>query len=269
MALVDYIPFLGNDRYEDLGPALRKVQGEHDAVILFPYDDGTFFPKPADFDKELLGGKGGYETIDGDKIVLDGAGEPKKNLFGVPMLLACDPTEHAAAVEPMKAHIAHKKDLGQWLMVDRRGNVLEAGEAMVQATDDEDELQDIGLEGTMVQEHAQERGISMDRALEELQAAGDVTKVYDFSTPAAPVATDGGEVEIEEATHVAVDQSKAADLLPRTMSTEEINVALDKARMEEHDEGKIKDLITYGVVLGVIVTILAAIVLGGMFFLVG
>lgn len=297
MSIEKYIPFMSHDPYKPLRNALTKLRGDADALVLFPYDDGTFFPKRANFDKELLGGMGGYETPDGDKVILDGAGEPKKSLLGVPLLLACDPTEHTSAVEPMKAYMAHKKDLGEWIKVDKRGNIIEAGESLELVGDDSDGPDvdiDVGLEGSMVEDKASELNDGRDpttqdlqRALETLEQEGDVRKLYDFATPAAPsvrmgdgdeaadAAADGGmvtsdpDVEIEEATHVAVDQSKAADLLPRKLSSEELNVALDKARMQEHDEEKWKRIFVQGAILGAIGMLIGAIVMGGMFFLIG
>jgi len=46
------------------------------------------------------------------------------------VILAIDPTEHAAAVDPLKAYVAHENDLGNWIKVDREGNIIEAGEAV-------------------------------------------------------------------------------------------------------------------------------------------
>lgn len=301
----------------DVAEALQNKRGDADALALMPYDDGTFYLKPCNFDKELIGGQGGYETEDGDKIVLDGDGEPVKQLLGVDVILSIDPTEHAAAVEPVKAFMAQKNNIGEWLKVDRQGNIIEVGEALMPAPESDVSLDDVGPEGTAVEERADEiveeqrirKRQAMELALEELEKEHEVTKVMDLAPPAAPklkpdvkdvdadieplppedsngsrfsnlfgngeTAADGGmaipeigtdnidvdwTVDLEEATHIAVDQSKATDLMPTTTSTVELNTALDKARMEEYEEGKLMKYFVYGLVSGALV----AVVFGGI-----
>jgi hypothetical protein len=252
------LKFWQSDPHKTLVKGLERVRGDADAIALLPYDDGTFYMKPANFDKELIGGQGGYETEDGDKIVLDGGGEPVKSLLGIDVILAVDPTEHAAAVEPIKALIAHRNNLGEWLKVDKKGNIIEAGDG-VELADDTADI-DVGPEGTMVEEVATNEQIAFDAAMAKLEKQGDVSKVYDIAPPAAPAMTDGGEVRMDEATHIAVDQSKAADLMPTTTSTTELNTALDKARMEEYEEGKLMKYFVYGAVfMSVILGILGVV----------
>jgi hypothetical protein len=256
----------GKDPEQVLFQALQAIRGDADLVALLPYDDGTFYMKPANFDKELIGGQGGYETEDGDKIVLDGDGEPVKSLFGVDVLLAVDPTEHAGAVDPVKALMAQKNNMGEWIKVDRQGDVIEAGEALTPAPTSDVE---VGPEGTAVEAEAQQmmqeqgvpESVAMERALQKLEKEGEVTKVMDLAPMAAPVVDDEGNVGIEEASHIAVDQSKGADLMPTTTSTVELNTALDKARMEEYEEGRLTKYLVYGIVIG----FLAAILSGGAF----
>lgn len=359
MSVLDTLKFWSNsDPYEELVTGLRMIQGDMDALALLPYDDGTFFLKPCNFDKDLIGGQGGYETDDGDKIVLDGDGEPKRDLFGVPLLLAVDPTEHAAAVDPIKALVAQKDNIGEWIRVDREANVVELGPALKSVADsavfaepgsedhwttqaleydavedrllsmgvepddaseeliqqavrqveqaaadaaenDEDreedwrdylpwgddidsgvepapEPVDIDIEDSMVGDKLREMGVQpnmasdemVHKAMKHLAENDDLTKVYDIAPPAAPAVADGGELVLEEATHIAVDQSKAADLLPKTTSTTELNTALDKARMEEHDEDKVKDLITYGIIIGAVIGGVFAVVMAIIFALI-
>lgn len=318
----EYIPF-GSDPTEQLVAGLDGILGDGDAIALLPYDDGTFYMKRAYFDKELIGGIGGFETDDGDKIAVDGAGEAVRSLFGVPVVLGVDPTEHAAAVDPIKAVVAHKDDIGEWVRVDRQGAVVQVGpaldpapvinaaadadEAFDVATDDElltlyydhydpreysarekrdlvdeheaairEQLADIysddqpeleanGMVGdggmvTDFQEQAHKERhstMSFEEALRELAERGDVTKVYDIAPPAGMYLDPQGEARVEEATHIAVDQSKAADLLPTTWDTVELNTALDKARMEEHEEGKLMKYFVYGMVaMGVMALVL-------------
>lgn len=310
---------------QQLVTGLDALLGDGDAIALLPYDDGTFFPKRAYFDKGLIGGMGGYETDDGDKIVVDGSGEAVRDLYGVPMLLGVDPTEHAAAVDPIKALIAHKNDIGEWIRVDQKGNVVQVGPALDPAplieesedadeafrTASDDELLTIYLDEYDPREYSErekrelvadnEEGIratleealaadgqvevdangmvddggmvgeamtdgsgqlvkSFDDALMELAEKGDVTKVYDIAPPSGMYLDDEGDVKIEEATHIAVDQSKAADLMPTTHSTVEINTALDKARMEEYEEGKLMTYALYGAIAGAVVTLVVAVV---------
>lgn len=260
--MFEFIKFWKDDTegYDQIAAGLHDVQGDADAVVLFPYDDGTFFLKAAHFDKELLGGKGGYETEDDDKIVLDGDGEPKKDLFGVPIILAVDPTEHAGAVEPIKSYVAQKKNIGEWVKTDTEGNVLEVGEALL---DLKDEI-DVGLEGTLVEEKAMQEDMAIETALKEMEKTGEVRKILDLAPPATASVNDDGEIEVDEATHVAVDQSKATDLMPTTTSTTELNTALDRARMEEYEEGK---LVKYAIYGGAAVFIGESILVTVMFFL--
>lgn len=378
MAWQDFIPGVNPDPYAGLADELAATLGDADALALLPYDDGTFFLKRAYFDKGLIGGLGGYETDDGDKIAVDGDGEAVRDLFGVPVLLACDPTEHAAAVDPIKALIAHKNNIGEWLRVDSKGNVVQVGpalepapsiataedvdDAFKQASNHEllasvfadydppdiseaeviqrledtpdaellaaidveveaeeptaDELAaavaeyeetireyirrliqeeeaaklvdaheadireairehleqpiqvqangmvgDGGMVGRYMQEHPDK---SFDEALADLADAGEISKLYDIAPP-SQVVQEGGEVKLDAATHIAVDQSKAADLLPTTWDTTEINVALDKARMEEYEEGKLMKYFVYGMVAGGVGGLVFTIILFLMF----
>lgn len=253
------LPFVTNPQ-DKLVEGLAAIRGGADVVALLPYDDGTFFLKPAEFNKELIGGIGGYETEDGDKIVVDGSGEAVRSLFGVPMVLAVDPTEHAAAVDPIKALIAHKEEIGEWVRVDKKGNIVEAGSA-VEAVGEVD----VAADGGMVGELAQAEGVSFDAAMAKLAQMGEVTKVYDIAPPSAVEVDEDGEWHVESATHIAVDQSKAANLMPTTFDTTELNTALDKARMEEHEEGKLMKWFIYGGISFSIVTILVVGIMFVMF----
>ena len=262
MGFKDYFPGMSEtDPVVGVGEQLANVKGDADAVALLPYDDGTFYLKPAHFDKELLGGQGGYETEDGDKIVLDGKGDAVKELMGVPMLLACDPTEHAAAVDPMKALVAHKNNIGEWIKVDSKANVIEAGKAIEQIEREDAPDIDVGYEGTDVEEFAEENNVTFEKALEELEANGTIEKIMDISPPGGVAVTDGGELMAEQATHIAVNQSDAASLLPTTTSTTELNTALDKARMEEHEEGKLMQWFIYGLISGSIIVAIVAMLM--------
>jgi len=357
MSALSKLKFWDNSNaFDQLEGSLHAIRGDGDVVVLFPYDDGTFWLKSATFNKDLIGGQGGYETDDGDKIVVDGDGEPKRDLLGVPMVLAVDPTEHAAAVDPIKALVAQKNNIGEWLRVDREGNIVEIGEALKQAADsavfadpdsddhwtakaleydavrerlesmgtdpndaspelietavgqveqaaadaaeqaqsegadwreylpwgdemDADEPApepiDVDLESSMVGDRLREMGVDpamatdemKHTAMEQLAERGDLRKIYDIAPPSAPAVADGGELVLDEATHYAVDQSKAADLLPTTTSSTELNVAIDKARMEEHDEGKMKTTLIHGIIIGAVVMGIAALLFGGMFAL--
>ncbi|MGK7296510.1 MAG: hypothetical protein ACNS61_11910, partial [Candidatus Wenzhouxiangella sp. M2_3B_020] len=78
--------------------------------------------------------------------------------------------------------------------------------------------------------------------------------------PPADVSMDeDGNLQLDEATHIAVDMSKGSDLMPTTTSTTELNTALDKARMEEHEPRSLqRDLIFLAA--GAVI----AVVFGGM-----
>jgi hypothetical protein len=251
--MMDKLAFWRSDPYDELAEDLAGLRGDHDAIALLPYDDGTFFFKPCNFDKDLIGGQGGYETDDGDKIVLDGDGEPVKSLMGTDVILGIDPTEHAGAVEPIKSYVAQKNNLGEWLKVDTQGNLIDVGDALLPGPDND---LDVGpTESDMVMETAGEiadaqnirEELAIEKAVEKLEQQGEITKIYDFAPPAS-VSANGDEVEIEQADRVAVDQSKAVDLMPTTTSTTELNTALDKARMEEYEEGKLMKYFVYGMV---------------------
>jgi len=264
--MFESIKFWQSDQegYDEVAEGLAQIRGDSDALILFPYDDGTYFLKPGEFDKDLIGGQGGYETPDEDKIVMDGDGSPKRNLLGTDVILACDPTEHAGAVEPMKSYVAQKRNIGEWVKVDTKGNVLDVGEALVDLKDDID----VGLEGTAVEQKAMAEDMALETALKEMERNGQVRKLYDLAPPASAEVTDEGEVELEEATHVAVDQAKATDLMPKTTSTTELNTALDKARMEEYEEGKLLKYAMYGgtaVFIGMLVVTVAMFLLFQLF----
>jgi hypothetical protein len=276
MSWKEYVPLLGNSSpVTDVAAALDEVRGDAEAIAFLPYDDGTFWMKPASYEKSLLGGKGGYETPDGDTIVADGEGVPTRELLGVPIITAADPAEHVGAVETVKAMIAEEANMGRWVKTDRENNVVAVGDALEPAPDSD---VDPGPEGTAVETRAQElAGQHADRhggvvdetqfyeqAMQELEAEGEITKIADLAPPAEVV--DG---EVEQATHVPVDISKATDLLPTTINNTELQTELDKARLEEFDEDVRSKYLVYGLIIG---TILASVLMGGtgaLFFLLG
>jgi tetrahydromethanopterin S-methyltransferase subunit B len=264
-----------------------------------------------------------------------------------------DPTEHAAAVEPIKALVAQKENIGEWIRVDREGTIVEVGDAVKQAADaaifadpDSDEhwtakaLEydavcewieatgtapeeasaelieqavrhveqqaaeqaqqdesgagprkylpwgddmaesgdypqpvDVDIAESLVGDKLREMGVEPEMASNEmtqqvmaqLAEDGDLRKIYDIAPPAAPAVTDGGEVVIQEADRIAVDQSKAADLVPTPTNTTELQTAIDKARNEEYDEGKAKELITYGIIIGAVIGGIFAIIMAVLF----
>lgn len=271
MSLTETLAFWRSDPYEDLAESMARIRGDADALAMLPYDDGTFFLKPANFDKELVGGQGGYETDDGDKIVLDGEGKPVREFMGINVISALDPTEHVGAVEHVKAHMAHKNDIGEWLKVDTRGNVIEAGQALSQH---DQSAVEVGPEQSpIVSERAEqivqeEQIITQDaaygRAIAQLEQEGEVTKIMDIAPPAGLQVDEEGGLHLEQATHIAVDLSKASDLMPTTTSTTELNTALDKARMEEYDEGKLIKYMVYGVIMGFLTAILGGAIMVGI-----
>jgi len=261
MSMAEKVAFWRNDPYEDLASSLARIRGDADALALLPYDDGTFWLKPANFDKELIGGQGGYETDDGDKIVLDGEGKPVRDFMGVNIVTALDPTEHAGAVDMVKAAVAHKHNLGEWIKVDRQGHLIDVGESLTQLDTEvlEPELMESQV-GDRAKKLAKEKGgraeQMLDRAMVELEREGELTKIYDLAPPASASVDSDGNLALDEATHIAVDQSKAADLMPTTTSTTELNTALDKARLEEYEEGKLMKYFVYGMASGAITAVL-------------
>lgn len=267
------------DPWDDFADATRAiVEGEDaDAIAFIPYSDGPLVPKPAIYDKSLLGGKGGYRTADGDRIYVDGQGNGKFSLQGVDTILAIDPTEHAAAADPLKAYIAHENELGRWIKVDREGNLVEAGKAL-KSLDGETPAMDISVEEALaadggpesvseVHELAAEHGMDLEDAKEELEQAGLLHKIVDFAPPReAVIDEETGEVNIEESTHVAIDVSSAADLLPKKTNTTAWQVLEEKARQEGRDEEKLMEYFLYGLASGgalaAITAVVIALVLG-------
>jgi hypothetical protein len=256
--------------YDDAADMVEDADA--DAIAFIPYSDGPLIPKPALYDRELLGGKGGYRTPDGERIYIDGQGNGTYSLGGVDVILAMDPTEHAAGVDPLKAYVAHENDTGRWLKVDREGELLEAGEALraLPGADGEDAptpamdipkeqgvetAADGGTEyASRVHEHAHEHGMTLEDALAALESASDeVHKIVDLAPPRATHVDEDGEVQIEEATHVAVDVSEAANLLPKKTNTTAWQTMEEKARQEGRDEDKLREYITTGFVLGAVV----------------
>lgn len=302
MNLQKYLPW-GTAWHEHIEAGLRQRLGDGDALLLIPYDDGTFWLKRGYYDKELVGGKGGYETPDEDKFVVDGAGDAKRSLFGVPVALAIDPSEHAGVVEPIKALIGQKNNMGEWLRVDREDRVAQVGSALEPAPDGMPE-QSPKIQEEMLKENVD----SVHEALLNLAEAGDLRKLYDLtpkrravdnpsSEVSASAETDGGvdltkeefdfdegydpdvedeleklptttpepELVVEEATGFIVDQSKAAELLPKKWTSEKLQVMQDKARMEEYDEGKALRYLGYGALAGFLMTLVSL----GMFWFLG
>ena len=266
--------------WDDFADATRNIveSEDADAIAFIPYSDGPLVPKPAIYDKSLLGGKGGYRTSDGDRIYVDGQGNGKFSLQGVDTILAIDPTEHAAAVDPLKAYIAHENDLGRWIKVDREGNLIEAGEALASVDGVEPAMEtpmdevtpDAVADGgypSEVHKMAAEEGMSLEDAKRELETAGLLHKIVDLAPPReAVIDEETGEVDVEEATHVAVDVSKAADLLPKKTNTTAWQVLEEKARQEGRDEEKLMEYFMYGLASGgalaAITAVVIALVLG-------
>jgi hypothetical protein len=253
------------DPWDDFMDAAHTIVDEEDAdaIIFMPYSDGPLIPKPGIYDRELLGGKGGYRTPDGDRIYVDGQGNGSFSLGGVDVVLAIDPTEHAAAADPLKAWITHKKDLGEWIKADREGNVIEAGEALqrldgegVAMDIEKSEAQQMAADGgeypSQVHEAAIEQGMSLEDAKDQLEASGVLQKIVDLAPPRASHVDEDGELHIEEATHAATPISAAANLLPKKTNTTAWQTMEEKARQEGRDEDKLREYMTTGFVIGAV-----------------
>lgn len=271
----------GGDPWDDFADATAKIVDDEDAdaIAFIPYSDGPLVPKPAIYDRELMGGKGGYRTPDGERIYVDGQGNGKFSLRGVDVILAMDPTEHAAAVDPLKAFVAHENDLGRWIKVDRKGNVIEAGEALtnvdgetpafddpdMKPTDTATPAADGGYE-TEVHKKSAEDGLTFEDAKEALEQAGELHKIVDLAPPReVNVDEETGEVEVEQATHVAIDVSEAANLLPKKTNTTAWQTMEEKARQEGMDEEKFKEWAITFTALGAILGGLIGVVMSVLF----
>jgi hypothetical protein len=273
--------YRGSDPWDDFAAAAATIVDaeDADAIALLPYSDGPIIPKPAIYDRDLLGGVGGYRTPDGDRIYVDGQGNGTYSLEGIDCVLGIDPTEHAAAADPLKAWVSHKTNIGEWIKVDREGNLIEAGEA-VENLDDTTPAMDQPLGNgagpsatgdaaaatdgghpSLVHEHAAENDIEdLAEAKAQLEEAGLLHKLVDIAPPREANVEDG-ELQVEEASHVAVDVSAAADLLPKKTNTTEWQTMEEKARQEGRDQDKIREHIMMGFVMGGATAGITAIVL--------
>lgn len=262
------------DPWDAFADACHEIVDDEDAdaIAFVTYGDGPILPKPAIYDRELLGGKGGYRTSDGERIYVDGQGNGTYSLQGVDVILAIDPTEHAAGADPLKAWIAHKNDIGEWVKVDRENNVVEAGDALSRLDSDDPPAMDQDLDPraaadggeypSEVHRHAAEEGMELEQAKAQLEEAGMLHKIVDVAPPAEPVVDEEtGEVEIAEASHVAVDVSAAADLLPKKTNTTAWQTMEEKARQEGMDMAERRKDIIIGVVVGGAIVGVAAVVL--------
>lgn len=269
------------DAFADACAAIVEEE-DADAIAFIPYSDGPLIPKPAIYDKDLLGGKGGYRTPDGDRIYVDGQGNGKYSLQGVDVILGIDPTEHAAAADPLKAWVAHLKNIGEWIKVDREGTVIEAG-AAVKNLDGEPVAMDIpkrqgvtegagdasngtaaadGGFASAVHETAHKENMSLQEAKQTLESRGQLHKLVDIASPREAVIDEAtGEVQMEEATHVAVDVSSAADLLPKKTNTTAWQTMEEKARQEGRDQDKVREHILVGIVIGAATSGITAVVI--------
>jgi len=257
-----------------------------DAIAFIPYSDGPLIPKPAIDDRELLGGKGGYRTPDGERIYVDGQGNGTYSLEGVDAILAIDPTEHAAAVDPLKAWIWHQKDTAdEWIKVDREGNVIEAAEGIKRLAEDDDATPPameipkgegmpsgdggVAADGgyaSEVHKRAHKSGMSLSDAKAELETEGLLHRIVDIAPPREAVIDDEtGEVDIEQASHVAVDVSEAANMLPKKTNTTEWQTMEEKAKQEGRDEEKLMEYFIYGGAAGALGATIVAVVMALVF----
>lgn len=259
----DYIP--GRDGWYDywFRKSMRAKLSDADVLCAIPYSDDMMIYKRGYYDSALIGDLPGYETNDGDRFVVDGEGNAVHYLGGVPIVLCINPSEHIGVVEPIKALIANKRELGEYVRVDRDGREVEVGPAL-EKVDDED-----GPTATA------ENGAQQAVADGGVAAAGPVpenrdeprTGVHDglFDlTPPGVVDSDGNV--LERATGFVVSQRKAADLLPRKLPNRELKIMEDKARVAEHDENVLLKYVGIGAaaMFVVIVLILGLLWIAGM-----
>ncbi|MFW5956299.1 MAG: hypothetical protein ACOCQY_02735 [Halorhabdus sp.] len=263
--------------WDDFADATGKIveSEDADAIAFIPYSDGPLIPKPAIYDRELLGGKGGYRTSDGERIYVDGQGNGTYSLQGTDVILAIDPTEHAAAADPLKAYIAHETNLGRWIKVDRKGQLIEAGSAIASVDGETPAMETAKSDGvaadggyvSAVHERAIEDDLSLEDAKKQLEQEGLLHKIVDLAPPRETVIDEeSGEIVTEEATHVAIDVSEAADLLPKKTNTTAWQTMEERARQEGRDEEKLLQYTYYGIAIGGatvgITAVVIALVLG-------
>jgi len=266
-AIVGYFFLIAKDNsepWQEFEEATHKIveSEDADAIAFIPYSDGPLIPKPAIYDRELLGGKGGYRTPDGERIYVDGQGNGKFSLGGVDTILAIDPTEHAAAADPLKAWIQHENETGSWIKVDRKGNVIEAAEALTEVSgmtpamekplgSGAGEAATDGGYASEVHKKAAEEGMGLEDAKAVLEQEGLLKKVVDIAPPSeAVIDPETGEVDIESASLVGVDISAAADMLPKKTNTTDWQTMEEKARQEGRDEDKLMEYFVYGAATG-------------------
>lgn len=259
MRLRDYFPgrmAIYNAMFQK---GLRAKLSDHDALCQIPYGDNQMLLKPGSYESDCVGNLPGYVTPDGDRFIVDGVGEPVKYLGGVPVVLCIDPREHSAVLEPAKSMLWHKRELGEFVRVDREGRVVDVGDALAPAADEDDAIT-AGGAGAGGDPAVADGGAVVDERVQANQGVYDA--LYDVRPPRV-VDEDSGEV-IEEATGYVVRQSAAAEWLPDRWTNSEVKLQEEKAKNAVRDSAEIIKYIAYGAA-GMLVTIL--VILGFLWLL--
>ncbi len=102
-----------------------------------------------------------------------------------------------------------------------------------------------------VHKKAAEDSMDLEEAKKQLEQEGMLQKIVDIAPPReAVIDEETGEVNIEQADHVAVDVTRAADLLPKKTNTTAWQTMEEKARQEGMDEEKFREQMVYGIAIG-------------------
>lgn len=231
----------------------QGVLGDGDAIVLVPYSDGQLFPKRGYYEKHLIGNLPGYETEDGDIYVSEGWGDPVVYLFGIPVVLALNPSEHSAVIEPLKALIAHKRhDAHEFIRVDKEGQVLEVGKGVEQVEPSEPAGGDPGTaaaDGGAVptaSERPTDINYEVEDGLFDLTPTGIVAR--DDDGEPLYVDEDGKEVLADQADGWIVSQAKAADLIPSKTSSSELKLMQQRERNAMADATELLKYVLFGAV---------------------
>lgn len=235
----------------------KGVLGDGDAIILVPYSDNQLLAKRGYYEKGLVGNHPGYTTADGDIYVAEGAvGDPVMYLFGLPVVLALNPSEHAAVIDPLKSLIAHKRDIGEFVRVDKEGQVLEVGPAVKPADEGgpvdigEAEVADAAADGGAVPT-ASENPTHINYEVEDALFDLTPTKIVDPET---------GDV-VDQADGFVISQRKAADLIPSKTSSQEIKLMQQRERNAMADASERIKTLLIGAALASIMWLVFVVIL--------
>lgn len=212
--------------------------GDGDVLLEVYNEDGVVSYERGYFESDLIGDMSGFESESGAKYVVEGIeGNPKTDSSsGVPIVPVVP--LHASTIEPIKAVIAQRveRDGKHVTRVDEHGNPLQgpnprAGGNGHQARADGGTAATGGFMSKNAQDHAADKQVDLE-----------------------PPEHDG-----EQADGFVVSLAKSAELLPRKISPEQIQLHEDRVKAAESNQSELLKGLIYGAV-GVFLIIIGFIV---------